>query len=459
MTAGVLTPTIVWLGKASRTRPVPAILAWLAVTALTLIALRSAIAALGYSAVDILILVIGQKASDVMRLWKLLVLAALLASIGALLWKLRTRWLRIVTFTAVLGYAFTVLALWRIVGLPAARPTRSAAPPRAASNPVPRRVVWVIFDELDDAQSLGMPSLERLRHRAVSARQAWSPAKDTEESLPALLSGHAIHGSGFTQGRLILDTAAGPQPFTAEDSVFAHLPGGPRSAAVLGYFHPYCKLLTAIGECHSFYLGNIGRWFDSLLFFSEAALSLVRWVPGATEALPRAIQHAFNPMYRISADTLDMLPALLAERDKELVFIHLNLPHYPAEFAQLALHLAPTPDDRAAYRQNLLLVDRLLDDIVARLASQATPPDTLLLVSSDHWHRIDSPTRARPIPFIAWHVGERDPQTLQQPIATVHTEALARDFLSGRITTHAQLAAWWQGQPVFPTWIPDNYKH
>jgi membrane-anchored protein YejM (alkaline phosphatase superfamily) len=163
-------------------------------------------------------------------------------------------------------------------------------------------------------------------------------------------------------------------------------------------------------------------------------------------------------MYRITENMLALLPARLAQRNQALLFLHLNLPHYPAEFAQTQLHLPPTANDRAAYRQNLQLVDRVIGQIVQQLSSQPAGVETLLLLSSDHWHRIDSPRVARNIPFIAWHVGEHDAVPIVEPISTVHTGALVLDFLAGKVTTHAELAEWWRDKPVSPPWIPNNYK-
>jgi hypothetical protein len=457
-----------WLRPESGTRP-PA-LVWAIVSVLALIAVRSAFAAAGYSAIDIVLVVVRQQdaASDVMRYWKIALLSMTLGAVGWVVWVARAHWFRIVLFTAVLGYAFALLAILRIASLPA-RTLPLTSQPRTAPTQTPRRVVWVIFDELDYGQTLGdaaivdsggMPNLLHLRDIAVSAENAWSPAKDTEESLPGLLTGRAIEGSRFdNRGGFILSTSTGEVPFTERDSIFARLPGGPGSAALLGYFHPYCKIFPSLGKCNSLYLGNTGRWFDALFFFSEMTFSGIRWVPGATNIIPSALQRTFNPMYRISESMISTLPALLSKRDAALLFVHLNIPHYPADYAQTTLHLPTTANDREAYRQNLLLVDRLIGQIMTQLSSQAGDGETLLLLSSDHWHRIDSPGTARNIPFIAWHVREQDHVPIQAPISTVNTGALVLDFLTGRVTTHAELADWWRDKPVYPPWIPNNFKH
>ncbi len=468
VTAALLAPLIFYatrrLRLESETRP-PALVGVM-VGVLAMIAVRSVFAAMGYSLVDILQLLAGGDVSLNTQRWGYIGLAAgALGAAGWGAWAFSSRWLAVARFMAVLGYALTVLATLRISTLP--RVPIATTPIQSARAPT-RRVVWIIFDELDYGETLGddtaagrarMPNLFRLQDGAVSARQAWLPAKDTGESIPSLLSGQPIRGTVYDgRGGLVLRTLKGDQRFTEANSVFARLPDGPASAAIVGYLHPYCKVFPSVGYCSSYYLGNIGRWFDGLTFFSETAVALGRWLPGVAASMPSGVLHAFRPMYRITDDMLQTLPTLLSREDVALTFIHLNVPHYPSDYAAQVLHLPPTHDNRETYQQNLPLVDRLIGQIEAQLRGTSAGRETLLVVSSDHWHRLNSPTLARRIPFIAWHVGETAPVAITEPISTVNTSALVVDFLNARITTHPELARWWRNQPVYPTWVPNNYE-
>jgi hypothetical protein len=293
----------------------------------------------------------------------------------------------------------------------------------------------------------------------LSATQAYSPAKDTEESLPALLSGAPVTGARFDEsGQLWLRGTGGKSyAFGKGDTVFTQLPDGPDSASILGYYHPYCRLIPGVGDCQSFFLGNAGRWFDGIAFFSSTAMSTLRWVPGVPTHLPESVLSLFDPMYRVSKGMALALPQVLARDDRALVFVHSNVPHYPATYAQRSFGLPVDPNDAISYRDNLRQVDHLIGQIVSSLQARAGR-DVLLLVSSDHWHRASSPTQARAIPFLAWHVGEQLPTSLSQPINTVHSAELVLDFLNGKVITQAQIARWWQGKPMSPSWIPDNLK-
>jgi hypothetical protein len=165
----------------------------------------------------------------------------------------------------------------------------------------------------------------------------------------------------------------------------------------------------------------------------------------------------FEPMYRISEETQDEFPRFLSLQGTSLVFIHVNIPHPPGDYSQRVLGFATAVDEREAYRRNLRLVDDMLGMAVAKLRSQVSTRDILLIMSSDHWHRLDSPRQIQPIPWIAWHVGEDVGATLDQQISTVHTAELALDFLHGDIHGQQDIPAWWQGKSFYPPLMPEHY--
>jgi hypothetical protein len=378
---------------------------------------------------------------------------------------------------SLLGYAYAVLALIRLVPyphsafavhsdaqIPASATIAGTAPPRS------RQVIWIIFDELDYNQTLGrpgdpqdpaMPNLEGLARVGVSASAAYSPARDTEASIPALLTGYEPAGLKYDdRGNMWLETRSdGVQRFAHSDSVFGHLPRGPESGAILGYFHPYCTVFPGTYPCEAFPEANVGRWFDALTFFGQPAIAAARWLPASVHFLPGGLFRIFEPMYRISDNTLRELPRFLSLKNQSLVFIHINLPHTPGDYVQRALHFDTVANDRESYRRNLRLVDQLVVLVVATLQRRAPQQDILLIVSADHWYRMDSPSTAQRIPWIAWHVGESDGAVLDTPISTVHTADLVLDFLRGRIDSQAQIVPWWRAKSFYPPLMPHNYRY
>jgi Sulfatase len=446
---------------------------------LALLGIVGIISATGYSAPYLIISVTGNKAAlDVTRWSRVIVFVMAFLAIGAGLAALRKRRPTVVRVLATMGYTFAILALLRAGHSPAAAasgahervPVAAAAadsPPDTPTSGRPREVIWIIFDELDFAQTLGTdPALQRLStpnllalsRLGVSATQAYSPARDTEVSLPSLLLGVTPAGVRINRQGLLIHARDGSfQLFDEPHSVFAQLPAGPGSGAIFGYYHPYCSVFPSTTPCVAMPMMNVGRWFDALVPFSQPIGAGARWLPGSGKIIPGTFFRLFEPMYRISEETLREFPDYLKLRTSSLVFMHVNLPHAPGDYSQRALHFARVADDRESYRRNMRLVDGLIGLAIDTLRAESKNRDILLIVSSDHWHRIDSPGVAQPIPWIAWHVDEQTGAVLNQKISTVHTAELSLDFLRGSIKSQRDIAAWWDEKSYFPPLMPEHY--
>lgn len=466
-----------------------------AVTILTVISIKSSLEAAGYSWMNI-VNYISSAGGDQglggtghvperLRWLKIIVIATAFLIVFAFTYLIRSRLSSWIGWLSTLGYAFVFLAIYRCTAYPTAA-TESSLNHRttiskvdhAKSSPVnpegklikvaSRRVVWIIFDEMDYEISLGhnsviksqLPNFSTLVSKSVTAAQAYSPGKDTLYSIPALLLGSPLSGMRINgQSNLDLEFQSRPDlPFIQEKSIFAKIPAGPGSASILGFYHPYCQIFTSVGFCHSNYLGNAGRWFDGLTFFSEPIFSAARHINGFAKLVPEFLISNFDPMYRITQHIMSDLNNILTDSGQTLNFIHINLPHLPGVYAQKIHGISKANDDHHGYIQNLIFADKVLGQIIDTLEPMAKDQEILLIVSSDHWFRLESQA-VKPIPFIAWKMGERQGNIISQPISTVHTAELALDFLRGKISSQIDISNWWKNKPVYPTWmLPDNYE-
>jgi len=274
------------------------------------------------------------------------------------------------------------------------------------------------------------------------------------------LTGFAPSALKFdSRGLTLTARESGALPFDESDSVFARLPAGPKSAAILGFYHPYCSVFPSVTPCVDFLKDNVGRWFDALTVFSQPIVASSRWLPGSSVWLPNFLYDAFEPMYRASEVSLQLYPAFLQLQNKALVYIHINLPHTPGDYSQRLFGSRHAGDDRAAYRRNLRLVDQLIGQATSILAARARSQDILLIVSSDHWFRINSSQTPLRIPWIAWHVNETKGESIAERISTINTGRLIQSFLAGEIDNQSQIAKWWQDQPNYPTLMPHGYSY
>lgn len=439
--------------------------------ALTLVAIKSAFNAADYPWDNLVQFVMPSffESTNRFGIGKIMLVGATLAIIFGCLYLTRNNLSKWIRALSTMGYAFVFLALYRCIALDFFfQPAASAAiTPDHAAATVERRVVWVIFDEMDYALSLkpgsgmaaAMPNFSALTARAISANQAFSPGQDTSYSIPALLTGTALSGVTIrSQNRLdLVDQQHKIVRFGPDSAIFSQLPGGPQAATVLGFYHPYCKMFPSLQSCNSTYAVNAGRWFDSLTFFSTALISAIKNVKGAIRILPEFVLYHFDHMYRASDNVLSHLDATLANQRSSFDFIHMNLPHLPNIYVQRLLK-QPVENDTDAYRQNLIGADMVLGRVVKDLQALADKQNILLIVSSDHWLRTHSKQPAA-IPFVVWKVGASEPIVLPDRISTVHSKQLALDFLSGKLDTQPELADALRRTPYYETWsAPDGYK-
>jgi len=370
-----------------------------------------------------------------------------------------------------LGLAFGALAAVRMLVLLSGQTTAQALAPATgiehasdahgsvaaasvAHDERSRRVVWVIFDETDFGSvfspdrpaHLELPNLQRLAKTAVFATDANSPASETLYSIPALLMGAPLGGSGIEidrTGSLHLNRPDGTALlFGGAGSIFGTLSASGRTASVLGFYHPYCRFFK-LARCDSFAWPEIGGVYAPLMANSPDLISA-------------AFRH-IDYWETITRDSLQLLPEYLS-RDDALTFVHLNFPHLPAIYADKAMHVAATPDLRIEYDHNLLLTDRVVGQIVRQLETENARREVLLVLSTDHWLRRSSlglggPESSRPVPFIVWRVAESKGIVVSKPLSTVHTSSMILDYLDGKLTSQADIARWWSEQPVYPTFV------
>jgi hypothetical protein len=145
-------------------------------------------------------------------------------------------------------------------------------------------------------------------------------------------------------------------------------------------------------------------------------------------------------------------------RDDALTFLHLNVPHLPAPYADEFLGLAGSADPLVEYSRNLIVADRVLGEVVAELQRQVVRHQLLLIVSGDHWlrnrwYRANEPEQSKPVPFIAWIVGDTKGTQISQRISTIHTAAMILEYLDGELSTQAEIANWLVSQEFYPTFI------
>jgi hypothetical protein len=438
------------------------------VTMLLLIALKATFAAAEYDWQDRI-----PRAADLRGTLRNVKMALTCVLFG-LVWFSRGRlrgWFRIL---ALVGVAFGLLAAFRIAGLwvrggstaaiegSTSRVARLDGPTGTGRIAAPhedgrsRRVVWILFDETDFERVFGGAGPEKsgfvnfgiLAHEAVFAVNAYSPASATLYSVPSLLTGVPLGRDGLrirADASLWLERPDGTDVrFDEATSIFGAVTAAGGTASVLGFLHPYCRLFE-LTRCDSFPSPDygFGRW-DAALWSN---------IPGPISNRLRNVDDWFE----MTRAQLGLLPQYL-DRDDALTFIHLNIPHLPAPYADAAFHVPSSRDPLVDYARNLRLTDRVLGETMEELKRQSARHEIVLIVSTDHWlrkrwYRADQAESIRRIPLIVWKVGDADGVVVSQNVNTVNTAAMIMEFLRGKIDSQADIARWWKNSTFYPSFL------
>jgi len=410
------------------------------------------------------------EASDVLRnhkpLFAVLVLAALFS-----LWVIirQTPLVTRIAYTGVLILSPLVVvnfssALWlRLKHGPDARLFLDKAPvtnPQMRSGP---HVLWILFDEMDQRATfearpptVELPELDRLRKEAIFAERAYPPAGFTLISVPALVTGRLLSGvTLINPSELRLNFSDGTaKGWGTEPTVFSQAREGGFSTAVIGWYHPYCRVLgSSLDFCRwepAVFQGNPVRGQPTV------TSSIKEWARSALYSIPfmfrilRDRREEKNRLNHIDDYTKLMQSArgIWARPNPNLTLLHFPVPHPPGIYDRQKHEL--TKDSASTYFDNLVLADRTLGELRHSLEAANMWEQSVILVSSDHWWRT-APTvngrRDHRVPFILKLAGQHEGRVFSQDFNTVVTHDLLLAILQGQFSDADGALRWLSQQP------------
>jgi hypothetical protein len=392
--------------------------------------------------------------------WRYTVVAAGLAGIcswAALMAWRRERVARIVALALLISSPFVLVtfseAAIAIMGYnPAAYADKKLASPVQVGWP-PRRVVWLIFDEMDERltfvdrdPALRLPELDRFRAASFYAGDAWSPNRITLLSLPALLTGERVKSAGgLAPDDLLLTYESGRTAhWPDEPNLFSRARDAGFDSALAGWRHPYCRVLnrslTACNWAESPTSDNSTG--DTL---GEATADRIRSLVETGVLSPFGQSLSAQHQVRNYRQILDAATNYAANPRLGVVFLHFPVPHPPYIYNSRTgrLDLANSPVH--GYIDALALVDRTVGELRRTMEAAGLWERTAVLISADHGYRGDrSVDRGRIadrwVPFLLKLPGQHEPYGYPRHLETLRSAGLLLDILEGRILTPADAA-------------------
>jgi Type I phosphodiesterase / nucleotide pyrophosphatase len=359
------------------------------------------------------------------------------------------------------------------------RPPASLLPSRGARSP---RFVWVIFDELDQRLVferrpgyLELPELDRLRGESVSANHAVETATFTAIALPSLISGRIFSSARAVDASTLEVVPQGSTQavdWRSEPNVFTRSRSLGLNAAMVGWHHPYCRVLGdqlvdcfALPSFHSTAAlaeearaSRDGVWRTVAWLFEWQLVNLRDMFrggddPGSERFRDAEIQLAQQQQY---FQIRDHAYRYAADPRIDLVMLHIPAPHLLPIYNRRKGNFEITTD--LDYFDNVALVDRTLGELRRAIEQAGLSDRTTLLISADHGLRpgawigrmgwteeLDRLTERQPpetVPFILKLAGQKQPIRVERPFSNVAGADLALAVLGSKVTTPEQAAAW-----------------
>lgn len=330
------------------------------------------------------------------------------------------------------------------------------AVPLSSSRKPASRVVWMVFDELDQRMAfsqrpagLQLPELDRLRSEAVFADNAYPPAGETLLSMPALVTGTKISRAlQLRPNELMVTLPDGKEVgLSTQPNVFSTARAAGFDTAVVGWYHPYCRVLA--GSFSSCFWEPVVDDISPLRGEPTIAKSMSHWVSMFLFRIP-GVFRLFKSEYDSDRSRdhieeyqhiMERSRKIVSSREFGLTLLHFPIPHHPFIYDRDQNALSSRPDND--YADNLALTDKTLGEMRRELESAGLWDETTVIVTADHWWRTSPDGKVdKHIPFIVKLAGQKEGKTYTTAFNTIITSKFIMAVLNGEVTNPDAAMQW-----------------
>jgi hypothetical protein len=360
----------------------------------------------------------------------------------------------------VLGVANSILATvllnntqpWTL----SAKPDTSAAATSQSDSKTVARVVWVLFDELDQVSvfqnrdpSVSMPNFDELAAGAFTAWDARAPAIATRESVPSLLMGRVVETAVPVGRRLKFKFKDSDiwEYLSDHPSIYKDLQARGLSTSVLVQDHqgpPYCRTLyQQIRRCW-----EVDHWFKGYPNYSARVVFVASELFWTLPILYRYSSSSRNNIW-YSVETFKNFRAeafqTLKNSRETLNYLHWMLPHNPYLYNRKTQEFVPRHGTEyiSTYEDNLALVDKTLGLVNKAIQENPERDRTVLIVTSDHGHK----PRSNPVVFIVKFPNDDTAIAHKEQLKTVRLRELVNMIVDGSVASNADVQKFFRKVP------------
>lgn len=331
-----------------------------------------------------------------------------------------------------------------------------------------RKVIWVIFDELDFGylsaaakNGTDLSDIVRLSNESFVSLNAHAPNNRTQDSIPSLLTGQPLKEAipvSTDDVRLLDETGSDVGTLQQRENVFSQLKGRNQRSGIVGWFHPYCRIFRdSVSRCYwsvttpkcTTLMEFVNcQWSAFLRGFEHipTATKFFDWLPGKNIELSgtnRMTQFERNKYLNDKANEL------ISDRSIDFLFLHFSVPHTPF------LARTQKPEDESPY-SSLEIVNDTVRRLRNTLESTGQWDSVVLILSSDHIERAknrndfaflpynlrDKAYNDQRIPFIVKFPRQKSRIDYEPTFNTVITKQMVLDIVDGKIRDANDFVSW-----------------
>ena len=316
------------------------------------------------------------------------------------------------------------------------------------------RVVWLVFDEMDQRLtftqrplSLRLPEIDRLRNQAIYATNAFPPADETLLSLPALLTGKLVNQATPSDADELSITFSGSREgvrWSYQPDIFLRARELGFNSGLTGWGLPYCRV---IGD-HL----NICSWEPDNFINDNQALDLSGTMLKQIRVLMETTHYALFGRTTEIQSHIDAYLRILSSaikmannQDLGVIVAHFPIPHSSFIYDRFANTFVSRGRGFDGYLDNLALVNSALGELRRNMEKAGLWENTTIIMTSDHWWRdsdkFDGKVDHR-VPFLIKLPGQKETALYEKPFNTVLIHDIILSLLKGEILSPKSLMDW-----------------
>ena len=328
-----------------------------------------------------------------------------------------------------------------------------------------RQVIWFILDEYDpryikeNQYGVKLKNIESVIETSVIHQRSFAPASYTLVSVPSTLMQIQPSGSLIENHNLkIFDKNKKKFSFNYNNTIFKKLNDQKLSFKITSEVLTYCAMLNINKNCNDAY--NKPYYYLHGLkntFFPYGYLSIL--ISNIKNKKYNDIKNLNTFNYKDRKKEIYLSKKLdlnldhfeeMIDSNVNLIFIHLAVPHtevLKSNFINDFFEMNPVNDDEK-YIVNLKYTDFLIKNIL-EIFNQNEKDEILLLLTSNHWRRHDSPKKALPALFVSKIKNDNSKFEFFKDNVNIFIPDLIMGYLKEDIKSHKDVMNFLNQNPIF----------